>query len=137
MVVMCGMLTMPRLVLHYMTKKIWFSKLLSIGPSYGYYPEPKKCALVVSSDHLTNARELFNSYGVTVTTSHRLLGRVIGDHSGSVDYVRGCVNGWITMIEKLVLIAQTQPQVSYSAYTRSIQSQWTFLQSHSRLWFTF
>ena len=42
--------------------KIWFSTL-SIGPSYGCYPEPKKCVLVVSSDHLTNACELFNSYG--------------------------------------------------------------------------
>ena len=61
-----------------------------------------------------------------VTTSHRLLSGVIGDHSVSVDYVKGYVNGWITMIEKLVLIAQTQPQLSYSAYTRSIQSQWTF-----------
>ena len=41
----------------------WFRKLQSIGPSYGYYPEPKKCVLVVGSDHLRTAHELFDSYG--------------------------------------------------------------------------
>ena len=33
----------------------WFSKLLDIGPSYGYYPEPKKCVLIVHQDHLAMA----------------------------------------------------------------------------------
>ena len=65
---------------------------------------------------------------VMVTTSHRLLGGVIGDQSGSVDHVNGCVSGWITTITKLAHIAETQPQLSYSAYTRSIQSQWSYLQ---------
>lgn len=39
------------------------------------------------------AHDLFDSYGVTVTTSHRFLGGVVGDHMGSVDYVEGCING--------------------------------------------
>ena len=106
----------------------WFSKLLSVGPSYGYYPESQKCVLVVSPDHLTAASDLFDSYGVTVTTSHRLLGGVVGDQSGSAEYVKGRVTEWSMIIEKLVLIAETQPQLSYSAYTRPIQSQWTYLQ---------
>uniref|UniRef100_A0A1X7UI80 Uncharacterized protein n=1 Tax=Amphimedon queenslandica TaxID=400682 RepID=A0A1X7UI80_AMPQE len=49
--------------------KKWFSKLLCIGPSYGCYQEPKKCVLV----------KFFSTLGVKVTTSHRLLGGVIGD----------------------------------------------------------
>ena len=106
----------------------WFTKLLSVGPSYGYYPEPKKCVLVVSRDRLVDARELFINYGVTVTTSHRLLGGVIGDQPGSVAFIEGRVSEWLAVIEKLVLIAETQPQLSYSAYTRSVQSQWTYLQ---------
>ena len=48
--------------------KDWFSELLSVGPSFGYYPEPKKCILVVSPDHLTTAGKLFNSFGFEVTT---------------------------------------------------------------------
>uniref|UniRef100_A0A1X7U994 Uncharacterized protein n=1 Tax=Amphimedon queenslandica TaxID=400682 RepID=A0A1X7U994_AMPQE len=106
----------------------WFSKLLSFGPSYGYYLESQKCVLVVSPDRLKVANELFASYGVKVTTSQRLLGGVVGDQSGSHEYVKGRVNEWITITEKLVLIAETQPQLSYSAYSRSIQSHWTYLQ---------
>ena len=32
------------------------------------------------------------------------------------------------MIEKLALVAKTQPQLAYSAFMRSIQCQWTYLQ---------
>ena len=84
--------------------------------------------MVVSRDHLADARELFINYGVTVTTSHRLLGGVIGDQPGSVAFVEGRVSEWLAVIEKSVLIAETQPQLSYCAYTRSVQSQWTYLQ---------
>ena len=44
----------------------WFSKLLDIGPSYGYYPEPKKCVLIVHQDHLDIASHLFEPFGVSV-----------------------------------------------------------------------
>ena len=53
---------------------------------------------------------------------------MVGDQSGSAGYVKGCVTELSMIIEKLVLIAETQPHLSYFAYTRSIQSQWTYLQ---------
>ena len=34
---------------------------------------------------------------------------------------------WILIVEKLILIAQSQPQLAYSALTKSIQSKWTYL----------
>uniref|UniRef100_A0A1X7UL50 Uncharacterized protein n=1 Tax=Amphimedon queenslandica TaxID=400682 RepID=A0A1X7UL50_AMPQE len=69
---------------------------------------------------------LFQSYGVNVTTSHRLLGSVIGNKIGSLNNVKDCVSQWVKILERLIVIAETQPQ--YSAYTRSTQSQWTYLQ---------
>ena len=108
--------------------KEWFDHLLQVGPSYGYHPEPSKCILVVHSDHLLSAHYLFNSYGVKVLTSSTLLGGVIGDHDGFVSYVSDCVNGWMSVVKNLVLIAESQPQLAYSAFTRSVQSQWTYLQ---------
>ena len=42
----------------------WFSKLLNIGLSYGYYPEPKKCVLIIHQDHLAIASHLFEPSGV-------------------------------------------------------------------------
>ena len=39
-----------------------------------------------------------------------------------------CVKDWILIVEKLILIAESQPQLAYSALTKSIQSKWTYLQ---------
>uniref|UniRef100_A0A1X7U0K6 Uncharacterized protein n=1 Tax=Amphimedon queenslandica TaxID=400682 RepID=A0A1X7U0K6_AMPQE len=74
----------------------------------------------------SSACDLFQSYGVNVTTSHRLLGGVIGNKIGSVNNVKDCVSQWVKILKRLIVIAETQPQ--YSAYTRSTQSQWTYLQ---------
>ena len=38
------------------------------------------------------------------------------------------MNEWKSLISKLVLIAESQPQLAYSAFTRSLQSQWTYFQ---------
>ena len=44
-----------------------FTMLLRLGPLYGYYPEPKKCVLIVYHDHFTTASELFKPFGVNIT----------------------------------------------------------------------
>uniref|UniRef100_A0A1X7VKB1 Uncharacterized protein n=1 Tax=Amphimedon queenslandica TaxID=400682 RepID=A0A1X7VKB1_AMPQE len=108
--------------------KDWFDRLLQIGPSYGYHPELSKCVLLVHEDHHLSARDLFETYGVRIVTSHRLLGGVVGDHEGLLSYVTGSVNEWTSIVEKLTVIAKTQPQLAYSAFTRSVQSQWAYLQ---------
>ena len=113
---------------HLHALKEWFVQLLRVGPSYGYHPEPTKCMIVVSSDYLSLAHQIFDSFGVRITTSHRLLGGVIGDHDGISSYLECCVNEWYSLVDKLVLIAKTQPQLAYSAFTRSVQSKWIYLQ---------
>ena len=108
--------------------KNWFSTLLQVCPSFGYYPEARKCVLVVNQDHFSEACEMFSSLGVKVETSHRLLGGVVGDHTGTVKYIEECVDEWTKVIQNLILVAETQPQVSYYAYTKSAQCQWSYLQ---------
>ena len=99
----------------------WFSKLLDIGPSYGYYPEPKKCVLIVHQDHLVNPL-------VCLLRPVIVLGSVIGCDEGTSHFISDQVNEWKSLISKLVLIAESQPQLAYSAFTRSLQSQWTYFQ---------
>ena len=53
----------------------WFIMVLQLDSSYGYYPEPKKCVLILSHDHLTTAFELFIPFVVNITTIHKLLSR--------------------------------------------------------------
>ena len=47
----------------------WFDSLLHIGPDYGYHPEPTKCIVVVNDSYLPLAYDIFDSYGVCVSTS--------------------------------------------------------------------
>ena len=74
------------------------------------------------------AQQLFGDLGIKITTSNRLLGGVIGDLSGCNAFVSDKVQGWIALIHTLSDIAVTQPQAAYSAYTKSLQNEWTFLQ---------
>jgi len=62
--------------------KVWFDKLLERGPLYGYFPQPKKCVLIVREEPVEGA-------GVFLTDLERairqefipaLLGRNISDH---------------------------------------------------------
>lgn len=71
---------------------------------------------------------MFNSYGVKAQTSSRLLGGVIGHGDGLTFFVSNCVDGWKSVVKNLVLIAESQPQLAYSVFKRSVQSQWTHLQ---------
>jgi hypothetical protein len=69
---------------------IWSNKFLSVGRSYYCFLEPIKCVMVVSSVYITKyADELFDSNCGTVTTTSQ---KSYGDHSGSFNYVMGCLN---------------------------------------------
>ncbi len=70
--------------------KKWFHILLEEGPNYGYYPEPKKSFLVVSENLLSEAHKLFDGLGVSIVTSHRLLGGVIGTDEERLHYMKEC-----------------------------------------------
>ena len=108
--------------------KDWFVQLQHVGPSYGYYPEPTKCVLVVNRDYTLLAHQIFDSFGVEITASHRLLGGVVGHVDGVSSHIEHCVNDWLSLVDRLVLIARTQPQLAYTAFTRSVQSKWLYLQ---------
>ena len=49
----------------------WWHKLKTVGPCYRYYPNPSKTWLVVKSEHLEAAKELFKDTGINVTGSRK------------------------------------------------------------------
>ena len=46
----------------------WFEQLKSLGPGFGYFPEPKKSVLVVAEADLGHAKTLFGDCGPTITS---------------------------------------------------------------------
>ena len=83
---------------------------------------------MVKESILLQARELFNDLEIKITTTSRFLGGVVGDSSGQSSYVANKVQGWVNLINELSNIASTQPQAAFSAFTKSLQHEWTYLQ---------
>ena len=96
--------------------------------SYGYYPEPLKSVLVVDVEFHSKAEEIFHGTGIKVVSSHRLLGGVIGDLDGKNNFIDSQVKKWKEELLLLSNIASTQPQAAYTAFTKSIQTEWAYVQ---------
>ena len=105
----------------------WFSLLCSQGPAFGYFPEPSKSFVVIDEYCKTKAENLFHDLGVQVVTSHSYLGGFIGDLHDRDVFVHQKVNKWVNYVNMFSDIALIQPQLAYTAVTRSLQHEWTFL----------
>ena len=120
--------------------KKWYDDLLTKVSSYGYYPNPSKCILVVKAEKLEQAKLLFKGMGVDITLDgskdtgieiNTQGARHLGATAGSLDfkriYVKNKINNWIELVKQLALIAKTEPHAAFVAYTHSLQCQWTFI----------
>ena len=108
----------------------WWDVLNQTGPKFGYYPKPSKTILIVKKEeHLAEAEKYFGGTGIKVTlTGERHLGAVIGTQEYRDEYVNNKIETWVSDIEQLSVIAQDEPQLAYSAYTKAMCMRWCFLQ---------
>ena len=104
-------------------------KLLATeGPKYGYYSEPTKRYLIVRKNDATLAKEIFSLSGVNIVDGFRFLGGFIGSDDSRKIFLDKKVSEWVNSIEKLSMAAETQPQAALTALTKSLQSEWNYLQ---------
>ena len=75
-------------------------------------------------------------FGLKIATSGRFLGGVVGVRASMESFVKKEVLEWRMNLQQLLLAASTQFQAAYGAFTKSLQSEWIFLQSVNcvRLW---
>ena len=108
----------------------WWDVLNKAGPKFGYYPKPCKTILIIKNpDNLPAANELFSETGIKITTSgERHLGAVIGSNEFRMEYVSNKITNWIQDVEQLANLADDEPQLAYSAYTKALCMRWCFLQ---------
>ena len=104
-----------------------FQLLQTEGPKYGYFPEPKKCVLIVHPNAITHAKEYFKSLQFEISTGNRFLGGFIGDEEEMTRYVNKKIYSWTTAVEDLAFAAQHHPQTAYCGLTKSLQHEWNFL----------
>ena len=96
----------------------WWDELLAAGPALGYYPNAKKCWLVVKPEKLKEANDVFAGTGINITTEGRKhLGAALGQRSYLKEYVGSKVKEWISEVTLLAEFATSQPQACYAAFT--------------------
>ena len=75
--------------------KQWWDELRQAGSPLGYYPNPKKCWLVVKPEKEGRAKEMFAGTGINITTEGRKhLGAALGSRSYLEHYVGGKAEDW-------------------------------------------
>ena len=108
--------------------KDWWDQLNHLGPLYGYLPNNLKTKLLVKSEYLSKAEDMFGHTGVQVCTDGgKYLGGAIGDNNFFRSFIQSKVEEWTEELETLINIAQTQPQAAYAAYTHGIVSKWNYV----------
>lgn len=108
--------------------KKWWDNLSKIGPSFGYFVNPKKSWLVTKDGAISIASQTFGDSEVNITTEGRpMLGSPIGKPEFTSNFVKGKVTKWVAEIERLSEIADSQPHAAYGAITHGLAGKWTHL----------
>ena len=101
---------------------------MELGPSYGYFPEPRKSYLVVALSITHLASDAFAGLGISVVCSHSFLGGVIGEATQCEDLIQLKVNGWVHSINALAKAAKKSPRAAFDAMAKSLQFEWSHVQ---------
>ncbi len=112
-------------------RKYWDS-LNKHGPAYGYCPKSEKSVIIVKDPaNIEKAKTLFDGINIEITCeAQRHLGAVIGTEEFKTQYVGKKVEKWVKDIEKLAEFAEEEPQAALSAFSKGVNSRWTFLQRY-------
>jgi hypothetical protein len=109
------------------TLREWWDRVVENGPNYGYFPKASKSWLVVKSEKLEEAKELFRDTGVQITVEGRkYLGGHVGTEEGGRKYFQELCEEWAYQLEELSLIAKCEPQAAYSVFTAGFRHKLTY-----------
>ena len=108
--------------------RIWWDRLLELGPKYGYFPKASKTKLVVKDDKLHVAVEHFAGTGIATSVGARDLGAFIGGQRAASDFIDLKVTSWCEEIKSLADIAKIEPQAAHAAFVHGFRHRWTFVQ---------
>lgn len=107
--------------------KQWWTTLNTLGPDIGYFPNAKKCWIIVKPDKEASANEIFKDTAINITTEgQHHLGAVIGSQDYLEKFVNDKITNWVNEITQLAEFARAQPQACYAAYTFGLKHRWTY-----------
>jgi len=108
--------------------RIWLDKLMVQGPKFGYYPEPTKSIAIVKDGFLEKAKEKFGDLGIEFVEASKILGGFLGKSDKVRELLTEKVHKWVESVEDLADAAVRYPQDAYTAFIKSLQCEWGYLQ---------
>ena len=108
--------------------KAWWDTLLLEGTNYGYLVNSSKTWLIVKDPtKLALAEEIFKDTGVQITCEgKRHLGAALGSKGFKKEFISKKVGDWVKDIELLSILAESQPQLAYAAFTKGLAHRWLY-----------
>eukprot|EP00116_Pleurobrachia_bachei_P002344 sb/3462606/ len=85
--------------------KVWYSRLVDLGPNYGFTINPEKSYLLVKPEFESRAESLFSDTGMIVTTEGaRHLGAAIGSEDFTQSFAYDQISHWVDMSKVQVVL---------------------------------
>ena len=95
----------------------WWNTLTTLGPLFGYHPEPSKCWVIVKPSRKDIALKTFGNTGINITEDgKRHLEAVIDPIEYCENYVTQKVNTWLDELNMLCDIVRIEPQAAYNCF---------------------
>ena len=104
------------------------SILLDAGPARGYYPEPEKSYLIGGPPADTEDANVLSEFQFRNVDGFRYLGGFIGAVDDQSKWVEKQVKAWVEGVKLLSQAAKRYPQAAYAGLSKSLQSEWQYLQ---------
>ena len=106
----------------------WWDELRDAAEGYGYHANAAKTLLLVKSDLVEEATQQFNGTGIQIVTGcAKYLGSFIGEPGAVQLGVVRRVGEWIEEIERLSVIAETEPHAAHASIVHGLRGRWNYL----------
>ncbi len=96
------------------------------GSHVGYFPEPRKSVAIIPPN--SPPPVCLSDMGFSFTDGARYLGGFVGSPQRKQEWVQPQVEQWGQNIKVLASIAKTHPQDAFIGLSKSLQSEWKYLQ---------
>jgi hypothetical protein len=104
-------------------------RLLQVqGPHRGYYPEPDKSIVVCARAVRPQVSAFLAEFNFRYEDGHRYVGGFIGSADARKAWLDPQVADWAAGVRTLAGIATRFPQTAFAGLTKSLASEWQYLQ---------
>jgi len=106
----------------------YMGRLVDIGPSWGYFPEPTKSIIISRAEQRAQLQQQLADFKFIYSTGHRYIGTFVGDRRFLRDWLQPQIDDWVAAVKDLANVSGHFPQSAYAGLVKALQNEWTYIQ---------